>query len=64
MTKGSRVEISYKCDFCHREFISHKRRASPRLCKNCAEIARVVRKWAKDEEWPNEALEPGPKQEK
>ena len=55
---AKKKEIPYKCDFCHRSFISHKTRREAKFCRNCAEIARVVRKWVKDGEWVKEAQEP------
>jgi len=37
----------YTCDFCKREFSSGKRRKGIKLCVDCAELARAIRKWAK-----------------
>ena len=52
------VNISYNCEFCTREFISHRQRKGTKLCKNCIELRRLIRRWAKEGVWVEEAKEP------
>ena len=44
------ANLQYKCDFCQRDFTSHKERKHPRFCRNCAELARLIRKWVKNDD--------------
>jgi len=52
------VDIVYKCEFCNREFTSHKERKGTKLCRNCIELRRLVRSWVKDGVWVKEGQEP------
>lgn len=58
MEQRQRVEITYQCEWCERQFISHRKRTGPKLYRNCIEIRRLIRKWAKDGVWVKEAQEP------
>ncbi len=52
------AEIWYECEFCERRFRSGKIRKGTKLCKNCIELRRLIRNWAKAGVWVKEALEP------
>lgn len=52
--------VVYKCSFCNRDFKSGRQRIGPKLCKNCVELRRLIRQWAKQGVWVKEAIEPNP----
>ena len=52
------AEITYECGFCAREFVSHKKRYGIKLCQNCIQLRRLIRRWVKQGIWVKEAKEP------
>ena len=52
------AEHQYTCEFCTREFRSGRKRRGTKLCRNCIELRRLIRKWKEDGVWVKEAQEP------
>lgn len=52
------AQLLYKCDFCTREFRAGREKKGTKLCRNCIELRRLIRRWVRDGVWAKEAKEP------
>jgi len=55
MHQVEKKEIWYTCEFCKRRFRSGRERPREKLCRNCIELRRLIRTWAKEGVWAKEA---------
>ena len=44
---NGKVQLTYKCDCCHSEFVSHRARAGEKLCSDCIELRRALKGFLK-----------------
>lgn len=56
-----KVELTYKCDCCKQEFVSHRARAGEKLCETCIGLRRVLKSFTKHGLEPAEVIKRGAK---
>jgi len=44
---GEKVSVTYKCECCGNEFVSHRARTGEKLCSNCIELRRALKGFLK-----------------